>query len=96
MSNPKSEVNNNQINIGTIEVITGPMFSGKTESLIKQLHLENTQAKKVICLKPSIDDRYHKNKIVSQYGWGKMGLMRRMNDRKLLFSNGRTIGARLI
>jgi hypothetical protein len=37
-----------------------------------------------------------KNKIVSPYGWGKMGLMRRMNDRKLLFSNGRTIGARLI
>jgi hypothetical protein len=37
-----------------------------------------------------------KDKIVSHYGWGKMGLMRRMNDRKLLFSNGRTIGARII
>jgi len=37
-----------------------------------------------------------KNKIVSHYGWGKMGLVRRMNDRKTLFSNGRTIGARLI
>ncbi len=37
-----------------------------------------------------------KEKIVSRYGWGKMGLIRRMNDRKILFSNGRAIGARLI
>ncbi|MFD0836487.1 hypothetical protein ACFQ0I_11965 [Mariniflexile aquimaris] len=43
-----------------------------------------------------MEEEEDKNKIVSQYGWGKMGLMRRMNDRKLLFSNGRTIGARLI
>ena len=37
-----------------------------------------------------------KDKIVSQYGWSKMGMVRRMNDRKLLFSNGRTIGARIV
>ncbi|CAH8284141.1 hypothetical protein EV196_103310 [Mariniflexile fucanivorans] len=37
-----------------------------------------------------------KDKIVSQYGWSKMGMIRRMNDRKLLFSNGRTIGGRII
>lgn len=33
--------------------------------------------------------------IVPRYGWGKMGLVRRMNDRELLFSKGRTIGARI-
>ena len=27
--------------------------------------------------------------IVARYGWGKMGLVRRMNDRELLFSKGR-------
>ncbi|WP_372755690.1 hypothetical protein [Mariniflexile sp.] len=37
-----------------------------------------------------------KDKKVSQYGWRRMGMVRRMNDRKLLFSNGRTIGARII
>ncbi|NEW79000.1 MAG: hypothetical protein GZ086_06145 [Gelidibacter sp.] len=37
-----------------------------------------------------------KDKIVPRYGWGKMGLVRRMNDRELLFSKGRTIGARII
>ena len=37
-----------------------------------------------------------KDKIVSPYGWSKMGMVRRMNDRKLLFSNGRTIGARIV
>ncbi|WP_372746816.1 hypothetical protein [Lutibacter sp.] len=34
-------------------------------------------------------------KIAPRYGWGKMGLVRRMNDRELLFSKGRTIGARI-
>ncbi len=37
-----------------------------------------------------------KDKIVSQFGWSKMGMVRRMNDRKLLFSNGRTLGTRII
>ena len=37
-----------------------------------------------------------KDKIVPRFGWSKMGMIRRMNDRKLLFSNGRTIGARII
>lgn len=36
-----------------------------------------------------------KETIVPRYGWGKMGLVRRMNDRELLFSKGRTIGARI-
>ena len=36
-----------------------------------------------------------KEKIVPRYGWGKMGLVRRMNDRELLFSKGRAIGGRI-
>ena len=37
----------------------------------------------------------NKETIVARYGWGKMGLVRRMNDRELLFSKGRTIGTRI-
>ena len=33
--------------------------------------------------------------IVARYGWGKMGLVRRMNDREFLFRKGKTIGVRI-
>ena len=48
-----------------LEVICGPMFSGKTEALIKRAN-EFIRDKKTICIfKPSIDNRYSKNYIVS-------------------------------
>ena len=62
MSNQFSELSSD---CGFIEVITGPMFSGKTEELIKKLKTYQGNGKKVICIKPAIDDRYHKTQIVS-------------------------------
>lgn len=41
----------------TIEVITGPMFSGKSEELIKRLRKVTYAKKKVIAVKPAIDTR---------------------------------------
>jgi thymidine kinase len=52
-------------NLGWIEVICGPMFSGKSEELIRRLRRAMIARKRVQVFKPRIDDRYSKNEIVS-------------------------------
>jgi thymidine kinase len=50
---------------GSIEVICGPMFSGKTEELIRRVKRAQIAKQKVQIFKPAIDDRYHESDIVS-------------------------------
>tara|TARA_B110000444_G_scaffold238417_1_gene252009 strand:- start:21567 stop:22151 length:585 start_codon:yes stop_codon:yes gene_type:complete len=50
---------------GSIEVICGSMFSGKTEELIRRINRCRISKLKVIALKPSVDNRYGKNIIIS-------------------------------
>jgi len=50
---------------GWIEVITGCMFSGKTEELIRRLRRAQIAKQKVKIFKTNIDSRYSKNSIVS-------------------------------
>lgn len=50
---------------GSIEVICGPMFSGKTEELIRRLKRSEIAKQKVKIFKPLLDDRYHKSNVVS-------------------------------
>ncbi|MBN2781142.1 MAG: thymidine kinase [Candidatus Marinimicrobia bacterium] len=50
---------------GYIEVICGSMFSGKTEELIRRLIRAQIAKQKVVVFKPRIDNRFHKEKIVS-------------------------------
>ena len=52
-------------NIGWIEVICGPMFSGKSEELIRRLRRAMIARKRVEVFKPSIDNRYSEDEIVS-------------------------------
>lgn len=52
-------------NIGWIEVICGPMFSGKSEELIRRLRRGVIARKRVQVFKPSLDDRYSLDEIVS-------------------------------
>ena len=52
-------------NTGWIEVVSGCMFSGKTEELIRRLRRAKFAKLKVKVFKPKIDDRYSKDKIVS-------------------------------
>jgi thymidine kinase len=52
-------------NIGWIEVICGPMFSGKSEELIRRLRRAVIARKRVQVFKPSLDDRYSLDEIVS-------------------------------
>ncbi len=50
---------------GSIEVITGSMFSGKTEELIRRLRRAQYAGMKVEIFKPSLDNRYSENRVVS-------------------------------
>jgi thymidine kinase len=55
-------------NMGWIEVIVGPMFSGKSEELIRRLRRAEIGKQRVQIFKPLIDQRYAKNGIVSHSG----------------------------
>lgn len=50
---------------GWIELICGPMFSGKTEELIRRLRRAQIAKQRVAIFKPKIDDRFSQNHIVS-------------------------------
>jgi thymidine kinase len=52
-------------NVGWIEVICGPMFSGKSEELIRRLRRAIIARKRVEVFKPVIDNRYSEHEIVS-------------------------------
>ena len=55
-------------NMGWIEVIVGPMFSGKSEELIRRLRRAEIARQRVQIFKPIIDQRYSTNGIVSHSG----------------------------
>lgn len=57
-------------NMGWIEVIVGPMFSGKSEELIRRLRRAEIAKQRVQIFKPLIDERYSKTDIVSHSGLG--------------------------
>lgn len=50
---------------GSIEVICGPMFAGKSEEIIRRIRRIEYAKKKVLCFKPALDDRYSANEICS-------------------------------
>lgn len=55
-------------NIGTLEVITGCMFSGKSEELIRRVRRAKIAKQMVLVFKPSIDTRYNSSGVVSHSG----------------------------
>lgn len=55
----------NQVKKGSIEVICGSMFSGKTEELIRRLKRANFAKQRVEIFKPKIDNRYSDEDVVS-------------------------------
>jgi len=61
---PENSVQEN-INRGWIEVITGSMFSGKTEELIRRLKRARIAMQRVEIFKPKIDTRYDEEQVVS-------------------------------
>jgi thymidine kinase len=51
--------------MGWIEVICGPMFSGKSEELIRRLRRAEIARQRVQIFKPAMDNRYSHDEIVS-------------------------------
>ncbi len=51
--------------LGWIEVITGSMFSGKSEELIRRLRRAQIARQRVAIFKPAMDNRYSDDHIVS-------------------------------
>jgi thymidine kinase len=56
---------NQKEQFGWIEVISGSMFSGKTEELIRRLNRAKFARQKVEIFKPSIDSRYDTENVIS-------------------------------
>lgn len=53
---------------GWIEVITGCMFAGKTEELLRRVNVLSYAKKKIVVFKPKIDNRFSEDKIISHAG----------------------------
>ena len=55
-------------NGGWIEVISGSMFSGKTEELIRRVRRARIAQRKVQVFKPLLDNRFHAEQVASHNG----------------------------
>jgi thymidine kinase len=53
---------------GSVEVITGSMFSGKTDELIRRLRRARIARQKIQVFKPGIDTRFAEDKVTSHAG----------------------------
>lgn len=53
---------------GRLEVISGSMFSGKTDELIRRLRRARIARQKIQVFKPAIDTRYSDDKVTSHAG----------------------------
>ncbi|WP_461866420.1 thymidine kinase [Thermococcus sp.] len=53
---------------GFLEVITGPMFAGKTTELIKRIERQIFAKRKAALFKPAIDNRYSESEVVAHNG----------------------------
>lgn len=62
------EHHNKENKRGWIEVISGSMFSGKTEELIRRLKRSQFAKQKIETFKPDIDKRYDDFKVISHQG----------------------------
>ncbi len=73
---------------GWIEVISGSMFSGKTEELIRRLRRARIAKQKVEIYKPSLDKRYHEKNIVSHDSRELQGVPVESSQQILLHAGG--------
>ena len=84
-------INNN--NSGWIEMICGPMFSGKTEELIRRLKRALIANNSLKIFKPFIDDRYSDTHIVSHNNNSiKSELITNINDILVKSKKAQVIG----
>ncbi|MDK2819626.1 MAG: thymidine kinase [Mycoplasmataceae bacterium] len=72
---------------GVIDVITGPMFSGKTEELIKRVRILEYADIKMLIVKPKVDNRFNENKIISRSGVEKQTISAKDGEEIMSFWN---------
>jgi thymidine kinase len=53
---------------GWLEVVCGPMFSGKSEEMIRRLRRAEIAGQRVVIFKPRVDDRFDASDVVSHAG----------------------------
>lgn len=68
MKSPRSEAMYRKYYHGMIEAITGPMFSGKTEELIKRITILSYGGIKTLIIKPRFDNRFSEDELISRSG----------------------------
>ncbi|HEX5450267.1 MAG TPA: thymidine kinase [Gaiellaceae bacterium] len=73
---------------GWLEVICGPMFSGKSEELIRRLRRAEIAGQKCLIVKPLIDDRYDVGHVVSHAGAKMRAVTAATSDEVLRLSTG--------
>lgn len=54
--------------LGSVEVICGSMFSGKSEELIRRVRRAGIARQRIAVFKPALDNRYSDNNVVSHDG----------------------------
>ena len=62
---------------GWIHVITGCMFSGKTDELLRLLRRADIAGRRIVLVRPTIDDRTPPASVESRSGVGVRGARRR-------------------
>ncbi|SHH38751.1 thymidine kinase [Caloranaerobacter azorensis DSM 13643] len=79
---------------GWIEVVVGPMYSGKSEELIRRLRRAQIARQKIQVFKPSIDDRYSVDEVVSHNGEKIKAIPVKNSDEihKLLWDDTEVVG----
>lgn len=84
---------------GILEVVVGPMFSGKSEELIRRLKRARIAKQRVACFKPDIDLRYHRTHIASHSEQTHEAAVVTPNSERLreaLFANGHVHEAEVV
>ena len=76
---------------GSIEVITGSMFSGKTEELIRRLRRAQIAGLRTAIFKPSTDTRYSKTAVVSHDKHSVQSIVVDNSKKILALSNEATV-----
>ncbi len=73
---------------GWLEVVCGPMFSGKSEELIRRLRRAEIAGQRVLVVKAGIDDRYDVAHVVSHAGDRIRAVCAESSDEVLRLAHG--------
>lgn len=71
-----------QLKDGWLEVISGNMYAGKTEELLRRVKRIEYSKKKVVVFKPKIDNRYSDDEVVSHNN---------VRTKSIIISNGKEL-----